>query len=235
MNRYEERLQARIERAEDLATKHKHKSIEECNYSRKIVEHIPMGQPILVGHHSEGHHRRTLNRSWNALGRSVEHGDKAEYYKEKAERLAKQLEENTVISSDDPDAIKKLEEKLIKLEDQRTKIKEFNKKARKEKTDQLPRYHLANLGTNIQSVKKRIEYLKKIQAIEQTEFEVNGIKIEINKDDNRVQMFFDGIPSQETRTKLKRNGFRWSRYNGCWQRFISNYAIRLAKEIAQEV
>lgn len=43
-----------------------------------------MGQPILVGHHSEARHRRDLDRSWNLLGKSVELSDKAESHENKA-------------------------------------------------------------------------------------------------------------------------------------------------------
>ena len=44
-----------------------------------------MGQPILVGHHSEGHHRRDLEKSWNAMGKCVEMSKKAESHENKAE------------------------------------------------------------------------------------------------------------------------------------------------------
>lgn len=42
---------------------------------------IPFGQPILVGHHSEGRHRRTLEKADNAMRKSIEEGDKAEAYR----------------------------------------------------------------------------------------------------------------------------------------------------------
>lgn len=44
-----------------------------------------MGQPILVGHHSEGRHRKDLDRSWSAMGKSVEYSNKAEAHESKAE------------------------------------------------------------------------------------------------------------------------------------------------------
>lgn len=39
---------------------------------RQISDAIPLGQPILVGHHSERRHRRDLERQHNALGKMVE-------------------------------------------------------------------------------------------------------------------------------------------------------------------
>lgn len=43
-----------------------------------IMGAIPPGQPILVGHHSEGRHRRDLARAERALGRTVEAAQEAE-------------------------------------------------------------------------------------------------------------------------------------------------------------
>ncbi len=43
-----------------------------------------MGQPILVGHHSERGHRSLLQKSDNAMRKSVELDDKADYYANKA-------------------------------------------------------------------------------------------------------------------------------------------------------
>lgn len=62
--------------------------------SHSIVENIPLGQPILVGHHSEARHRRDLDNSWRAMGKSVEmtekanqHESKAEYWERKASQI----------------------------------------------------------------------------------------------------------------------------------------------------
>ena len=63
MNAYEERLQARKERLEARAGTAAARSDAAYNRSRKATEGIVMGQPILVGHHSEGRHRRDLARS----------------------------------------------------------------------------------------------------------------------------------------------------------------------------
>jgi hypothetical protein len=60
--------------------------------SHRIVDNIPMGQPILVGHHSENRHRRDLDKSWNAMGKCVEYSDKAEAHDYKASYWAKKVE-----------------------------------------------------------------------------------------------------------------------------------------------
>lgn len=44
------------------------------------VESIPFGQPILVGHHSEGRHRNALKRQDRQMQKSIEENDKAAYW-----------------------------------------------------------------------------------------------------------------------------------------------------------
>ena len=85
MSTRSERKQNRIDRYNELARKAETKSIEAFEHSNSIVKCIPMGQPILVGHHSEKRHRRDLDKSWNAMGKSVQESEKAEYYRKKAE------------------------------------------------------------------------------------------------------------------------------------------------------
>jgi len=46
---------------------------------------IVFGQPILVGHHSERKHRRTIERAWDSLGKAVKESEKAEEYRSRAE------------------------------------------------------------------------------------------------------------------------------------------------------
>ena len=84
MNR-KERQEARVDRFRELSENAAKHSTEAFNQSCKMVEHIPAGQPILVGHHSESGHRRLLDRSWNTLGKSVKLDEKAKYYERKAE------------------------------------------------------------------------------------------------------------------------------------------------------
>ena len=232
MNTYEQKQQARLERYERLVNKAKQESKEAYQQSNKIVSVIPPGQPILVGHHSEKHHRATLKKCHRAMDRSVNLQAKAEYYENKIEGI----KNNNAISSDDPEAIEKLKCKLKKLESQRENIKEHNRKARQEgrKDDVHPGWLLSNLGNNIRTVKQRIQRLEKTRSQKTTEIQVGNIKIIKNVEDNRVQIFFPDKPNETTRTNLKRNGFRWSKYNGCWQRHLNNMSEYLAKQIVNK-
>lgn len=75
----------RAEKLQQAASTAERKSDDYYRMSHKITDHIPMGQPILVGHHSEARHRRDLDKSWNAMGKSVELSKKAEDYAGRAE------------------------------------------------------------------------------------------------------------------------------------------------------
>lgn len=70
------RKAARIDRYQELSEKAKRRQAQLVEESDRLVEHIPFGQPILVGHHSERAHRRTLERSQNKMFQSLDEGKK---------------------------------------------------------------------------------------------------------------------------------------------------------------
>ena len=74
----------KAERLQGYASNAKQKSDNYYKTSHDLVKDIPLGQPILVGHHSEKAHRNILEKSWNAMGKSVEESEKAESYNERA-------------------------------------------------------------------------------------------------------------------------------------------------------
>lgn len=100
-----ERLENKLEKRKEWAEKASQRCSAEFEAAHQITEHIPLGQPILVGHHSEGAHRRALERSARHMDRGCEEFEKARYHEAKAEGLASQLE--TTIFSDDPDAVER--------------------------------------------------------------------------------------------------------------------------------
>lgn len=81
----QERARAKAERYGAIADKASEKSDMYFQKSQDAVAGIPFGQPILVGHHSEGRHRADIRRSDNAMRHSVEEADKAKEYNGKAE------------------------------------------------------------------------------------------------------------------------------------------------------
>ena len=53
---------------------------------------------------------------------------------------------------------------------------------------------------------------------------VGNLEVERDPDDNRIRIEFPGKPASETRSLLKRWGFRWSPSNTAWQRQWTNAA-----------
>lgn len=86
---------ARYDRAEDRAEHHSEaagraatRADARWEAARGILGSIPPGQPILVGHHSEGRHRRDLARADGHERASIAEGRKADYHANRAEASA---------------------------------------------------------------------------------------------------------------------------------------------------
>jgi len=83
---YNEQQDARKDRLHERADKKRTEADSQYKRSHALVEAISFGQPILVGHHSERAHRNALDKSWNALGKSVKLGEYADHLDSKANK-----------------------------------------------------------------------------------------------------------------------------------------------------
>jgi Domain of unknown function (DUF3560) len=122
-DRFESRKERRLDNAHRQGLKNRKLSKSFYERSTSMARCIPMGQPILIGHHSEKRDRRFRRRLWDLMGQSVAASDKAEYYEQKAAAI----ETNQSIFSDDPDAIDKLKEKIAAAVDRQDFMKAGNK------------------------------------------------------------------------------------------------------------
>lgn len=105
----QERAKAKADKYNTWAASAENKSDQYYKTAHSITENIPLGQPILVGHHSERRHRRDLDRSWNAMGKSVEYSNKAESHESKADYWAKRAND---INLSMPESLEYYEYKL---------------------------------------------------------------------------------------------------------------------------
>lgn len=129
MNEYEARKQARIERYQKRA--------DAADQEAELRWHSPAnetlrsmgGEPIKIGHYSEGHHRRLIAKAHRDCDKACEAMDRAKHYRQRAEAA----KANTAISVDDPEAIDKLREKLAALEARQVRLKSDNAALRKAK------------------------------------------------------------------------------------------------------
>ena len=254
MNSYEEKKQRRIDYYYEQAEKAEQESKRLSQESRKMIGAIPMGQPLLVDHYSYQSDKNYRDRAWNKMEKSVKASEKAEYYRNKAEAA----ESNTAISSDDPDAINKLKEKLQDCQDFQDHMKKANAHYRKhgtmkgfdgisdEKAVQIdkeiqndyswarkpyPDYRLSNNNAEINRLKKRIASLERQDETGFVGWKFEGGEAVANQEENRLQLLFDEKPSEEQRSTLKHWGFRWSPSNQAWQRQLNDNAIYAAGRI----
>ena len=127
MNDFESERAAKAARFRQLAEKHENIATGRHFAARERLEMIPLGQPILVGHHSEKRHRKVLNRIDRHFAEAKEHHDKAEYF----HRRAAAAESNVIIFSDDPNATEKLVDKIERLKKRQGLMKRANSSSAK--------------------------------------------------------------------------------------------------------
>ena len=119
-----ERREARAARLREWADTREAKSTAAFDAVRQIADNIPMGQPILVGHHSEAHARRDQDRIHNGMRRAIDNQTAARAMRQKAANIESAADH--AIYSDDPDAREQLERKMADMEAQREAIRRYN-------------------------------------------------------------------------------------------------------------
>lgn len=252
-NPYEAKKAARLDRMRDRASRLKTESAMHEASARSIASHTPFGQPILVGHHSEKRHRRDIERIDRGFRRSHDLAKEAEALERRAERS----ERSGAISSDDPEAVEKLREKLAGVERDRERMTEANRAVRSANPREalatlgfsesliekaltrdpmgnigFPPYALRNAASEAARLRERIRELE-ARATRRPPTTLHGFGVRIEESDNRVRVIFDAKPDEGTRGELKRAGFRWSPMANAWQRHASNAAWEHAKRITR--
>lgn len=166
--------------------------------------------------------------------------------------------DNRVISSDDPNAIQKLQDKLEMCEKSQKYMKEVNAYYRKNGTCEgfpgmeaaraarldesvrqayswdkqpFPSYALTNNSAEIRRLKQRIKKLTVNQEVGFVGCTFDGGEVVANSEENRLQILFDEKPDEQKRSALKGNGFKWSPSQGAWQRQLNDNAIYAASRM----
>jgi hypothetical protein len=194
MSTYRERREARAERRREWAKGRRTESDRRTTAASEAARSIPLGQPILVGHHSEKRDRAFRER----IGRNFEKAHEADQMAMKHVAAADEIERQLDLSvyDDDPDAIERLEERIAARETARDRAKDLNRVIRREwkkgaegfagrlrdagATDSelsavarnlsvwrspiFPSYHLTNLGANIRRDRERIKVIQARRA-----------------------------------------------------------------------
>ena len=163
------------------------------------------------------------------------------------------------IRQDDPQAIPKLEKKLAGLEKAQETMKAVNAYYRKHGTlDGCPHlspenleklkaamvsgwhyekkpfqsWELSNNNAEIRRIRQRIDSLTRARETVYVGWEFEGGHVEANREQSRLQVFFDGKPDADIRQQLKEHGFRWAPSVGAWQRLLNGNAYYAADRIS---
>lgn len=264
---YEQRQEARRERLEERADKAQAEADARSKAASAIYDHIPLGQPILVGHHSEKRHRRDLKRAESNMRKGVEAAKAAAELARRAAAVG-----TAGISSDDPEAVAKLKTKLNELEVMRDRMKAVNSAFRKAEggaaaklaacvtagllseedgariarvtfglcrhDKPFPPFELSNIGGRIRAAQKRVEQLQAQAAAAprdaiERETALGVVRIEENRELNRVQIIFPMKPNETIRASLKQYGFHFAPSESAWQRQLSHSAWYRAQKLVE--
>ena len=252
MNNYEEKVQAKKEYYQQKANSLMRESKERYNKADSLLSQIPFGQPIMGSRD-----RNFREKQWAKMDKAFKVQEKAEYYQRKADSIGK-----AGISSDNPQAVELLKEKVSNQE----KLQEFMKQANKYikikdivKGDELlrtelkmnddrikklrepdfcgrvgfPAYLLSNNRQEITRLKKRIEELESRKEIEEKTEEIETELYKYKIEENRCMFIFSGKPNEEIRNILKSNGFKWSPSRLAWVRMASSNGIYSSKRVTK--
>lgn len=169
-------------------------------------------------------------------------------------------ENSKIISSDDPNALEKLRKKLESLQKRQEYMKRANAYYKKHQTMRgfedmgdaaaaemdsyilqnyygykpYPSFRLENNNANIRRIKERIAELEKRDSAAFGEgWAFPGGSVVMNAAENRIQVFFDEKPDEDTRKDLKSNGFKWAPSRNAWQRQLNENGIHALHRIAR--
>lgn len=168
-----------------------------------------------------------------------------------------------IIKSGDSDAVERLEEKLAGLKEDQERMKVANKFIRLKNVEKgnegltnmgysekeikelrepdfcgrvgYPPYMLQNNNANIHRVEGRLKQLKAAKERGSRKEGNRYFRVVENTEIMRLQIFFDEKPVQYIRSILKKNGFKWSSKNGCWQRQLTDNARYSLERIKKEI
>ena len=238
MSTRRERLERKAERRREWASKADSRAERRFDAARRLADRIPLGQPILVGHHSERHARKDAERIRGNMGKGIEESDLSESHTSKADGIEGQLDRS--IYSDDQDAVKALQARIEERKAEADRAKAINKEIRKgpgwearlspaltdkEKAELLslarawgnvykpgyPPYHLSNLNGRIRADRERLKAITARAARTEQAEATGGVLIQ---GDEWIRVTFDEKPGRDVLNALKAAGFCWS--NGSW-------------------
>ena len=94
-------------------------------------------------------------------------------------------------------------------------------------------YQLSNNLAKIKATEQAIKRHTAMATTDDKEFTFDGGKVAVCNSDERIRIYFDDVPDEETRKMLKSNAFKWSPTNKAWQRQLTPNAMRVLKRFVK--
>lgn len=248
-----ERKPQRLNEALEVAERYSRKYAEWINKSNSIEMQCP--SVMICG---AGNFPVRKKEKQNAA--RDKHMKDYEYVNGYLNKLENLLHGKEIIKSHDKDAVEKLQEKVDDLKNLQQTMKDANAYYKKKNTLEgfemkeelkedcyrmiesgwsdrpFPSYRLTNNNAKIKNTQNRLDRLTKAKATPTQEVIENDIcKVVENTEAMRIQLIFDGKPSEQIRNILKSNGFRWAPSQGAWQRQLTSNARYATKRVIEQL
>ncbi len=211
----------------------------------------PANFPVRRNEKANNAERKAGETCFDYFEKLVKDIKKEEYYRKNPEARP--------VMSGDADAVERLEKQLAAVKTAHQTMVEANKILRKKPLDMeklievmgnekrakvilepdsfgdigFPKYSLNNNRAKIKRLEDRISGLTRTKSKPTQEITVNGVRVVDNREDMRLELYFDGKPSPEMRAILKKNAFKWAPSKGVWQRQLTNNAMSAFKNFVK--
>lgn len=222
-------------------------------YDNQPAHQIPLGQPILLGHHCQRRHERDLQRLNTAMSNLAAAGRDLDDAQRRAAAAG------LSVHVDDDDAVAALTDKIAAAETEHAAYLAHNKNTRKQRpcaitdcpacqkldrcnddtTRPVPSFTLSNSRARINRLRDQLTQAEARAQAVGADDEVlatgEGWQLLHAVSDARVRFVFDARPAPDTRALLKRNGFRWAPTVGAWQRLDNANGLAVAKRVGEQL
>lgn len=94
-----------------------------------------------------------------------------------------------------------------------------------------PSFRLTNNNAVIRQTKERIAELTKRAETDYEGWAFDGGEVRMDRQANRLQVFFDEKPDRDTCSAMRHSGFKWAPSMGAWQRQLTDNAIYAARHL----
>ncbi len=128
------------------------------------------------------------------------------------------------VKSNDANVIEKLQAELDAAKENHAKLKALPANERNW-------YELPYSLNKIKRIEERLTSITELKSRTNKEKMFGDVKVVWNYEAMRLQLIFDGKPSSDIITKLKKAAFKWSPTNGAWQRQLTRNAEIAAGQV----